>query len=155
MKTHRRHEEVVEEFVLLHGLEEFILRVDDDAEDELLSAEEEDEILLVVRMLPSSFGSTRRTNSSASTRATNSTSNSTSTSTRSPRPRRRGGQILSFEGGFALLVDTEEESRRNRRAPPHLLRIDKEDGLPLKAEEFVLHVDADDEHLSAQEELSS
>ena len=32
--------------------------------------------------------------------------------------------------------------------------MDKEDGLPLEAEDFVLHVDVDDELLSAQDELS-
>ncbi len=33
-----------------------------------------------------------------------------------------------------------------------LLRVDKEDGPPLKAEDFVLHVDVDDKLLSAQDE---
>ena len=36
-----------------------------------------------------------------------------------------------------------------------LLRVNKEDGLPLKAEEFVLHVHVNDKLPSVQEDLSS
>ncbi len=59
-------------------------------------------------------------------------------------------EILSFEGESVLLVHAEEEddfhNDSSTTPPRQILRVDEESEPSLKAEDFVLHIDVDEDH---------